>query len=185
MLASPLPPSVVDTYSLSISFLWCNTLCIVINFSVLWPIFSDPFDEISALELGFGKLLRSSEVLFLFFPSSPLIWWCPLPVFPSTFNFPSLKLSSCIFDLAVLFHPQILFLSFIINMAHFSMPNSISITWIYIFIVCIKVFSYLSFFCKYLYVIHIYKVINLFRYSLKICCPSYISSVHGWVAALV
>ena len=38
MLASPLPPSVLDTYSLSLSSLGCNALCTVINFPLLWSI---------------------------------------------------------------------------------------------------------------------------------------------------
>ena len=38
MLASPLPPSFLDTYSLSTSSLGCNALCIVISFLVLWSI---------------------------------------------------------------------------------------------------------------------------------------------------
>ena len=38
MLASPLPPSFLDTDSLSTSSLECNALCMVINFLVLWSI---------------------------------------------------------------------------------------------------------------------------------------------------
>ena len=38
MLASPLPPSFLETYSLSTSSLGCKALCIVISFLVLWPI---------------------------------------------------------------------------------------------------------------------------------------------------
>ena len=38
MLASPLPPSFLGTYSLSTSSLGCNALCIVISFLVLWSI---------------------------------------------------------------------------------------------------------------------------------------------------
>ena len=36
MLASPLPPSFLDTYSLSMSSLGCKALSIVINFLALW-----------------------------------------------------------------------------------------------------------------------------------------------------
>ena len=36
VLASPLPPPFLDTYSLSTSSLECNTLCMVISFLVLW-----------------------------------------------------------------------------------------------------------------------------------------------------
>ena len=38
MLASPLPPSSLDIYSLSPSYLRCNALCMVISFLVLWSI---------------------------------------------------------------------------------------------------------------------------------------------------
>ena len=38
MLASPLPPCFLDTYSLSTSSLGCNALCMVISFRVLWSI---------------------------------------------------------------------------------------------------------------------------------------------------
>ena len=38
MLASPLPPSFLDTYNLSTSSLGCNVLSIVISFFVLWSI---------------------------------------------------------------------------------------------------------------------------------------------------
>ena len=38
MLASPLPPSLLETYSLSTSSLGCKALCIVISFLVLWSI---------------------------------------------------------------------------------------------------------------------------------------------------
>ena len=35
-LHSPLPPSLLDTYSLSTSYLGCNILCMVISFLVIW-----------------------------------------------------------------------------------------------------------------------------------------------------
>ena len=38
MLASPLPPSFLETYSLSTSSLGYNALCMVISFLVLWSI---------------------------------------------------------------------------------------------------------------------------------------------------
>ena len=38
MLASPLPPSFLGTYSLSTSSLGCNALCMVISFLVFWSI---------------------------------------------------------------------------------------------------------------------------------------------------
>ena len=38
MLTRPLPPSFLETYSLSVSSLGCSALCIVISFLVLWSI---------------------------------------------------------------------------------------------------------------------------------------------------
>ena len=42
MLASLLPPSFFDIYSLSMSSLGCKVLCII-NFLILWSDFSSPF----------------------------------------------------------------------------------------------------------------------------------------------
>ena len=67
------------------------------------------FDEISAAELGFKKFSRSSKVLFYFFLSSPLVWWCPLPIFPSICNFPFLKVFWFFLELTVLFLPLFVF----------------------------------------------------------------------------
>ena len=38
MLASPLPPSFLDIYSLSTLSMGCNALCMIISFLVLWSI---------------------------------------------------------------------------------------------------------------------------------------------------
>ena len=46
MLASPLPPSFLDTYSLSTSSLGCNALCMVISFLVhLFKFLSRPLEK--------------------------------------------------------------------------------------------------------------------------------------------
>ena len=46
------------------------------------------FNQILVADLGFGKFLRLSQIRFLkMFLSSPLDWWCQLPLFPSTSNF--------------------------------------------------------------------------------------------------
>ena len=100
--------------------------------------------------------IRLRFILVNLFFLSLLVWWCPLPIFQSTCNFPFLK-AFWFFDLVVLF-----FLLFIImSIVHFSMPNSIPIPWLYILIVCIRVPNFFIFF-KQLDVVHIYKVINLF-----------------------
>ena len=59
-------------------------------------------------------------------------------------------------DFAVLFVQLFLLFSlFIISRAHFSMPNSIPIFWLYILIVCIRVFSFLLFLKKYLGIVNV------------------------------
>ena len=40
MLASPLPPFLLDTFNMSTSSQGCNALCIIISFLVLWSICS-------------------------------------------------------------------------------------------------------------------------------------------------
>ena len=40
VVSSPLPPSLLDTYNLSMSSLGCNALCMVISILVLWSICS-------------------------------------------------------------------------------------------------------------------------------------------------
>ena len=88
MLLSPFTPSYLDTYSLSVSLLWCKALFIGINFLVLWSIFLcfsvvhfrmipscwqgvQPrylyFNEISAAEIGIEKFSCSYEVPYSFF----------------------------------------------------------------------------------------------------------------------
>ena len=48
-----------------------------------------PFDEIPVVGFGFEQFSCSPEILFFnFFLSSPLVWWCPFPIFPGTSNFP-------------------------------------------------------------------------------------------------
>ena len=111
MLVSPLLPSFLDTYSLSTLFLDQRTRkittiqylpCSPVNLFKFFPRppeewyrvsykrdspGTNSFDEILAEQLGFEKLFRSSEKLLLFFLSSPLVWWCLLPIFLSTCKF--------------------------------------------------------------------------------------------------
>ena len=111
MLWSLLPPSFLDTYSLSMSCIGCKVLFIVISFLVLWFIYWN--SSLVCLKNGseyltrrtaqvFISLMRyllawfglffsfSWDTKFLFFLSSPLIWWYPLSILPSTCNFPFL-----------------------------------------------------------------------------------------------
>ena len=61
MLASPLPPSFLDTYSLSTSSLGCNALCMVISFLVLLSICS----SLVHLRKGPEYLTRGTAQVFI------------------------------------------------------------------------------------------------------------------------
>ena len=99
VLASPLPSSFLDTYSLSTSSLWRNVLCRVISFLVLW-FFAGPLPELSWISFEGDSSIPSVR--------------CRFPIF-------------------------------ITSMAHFSMPNSIPLSWLYIHTACIRVSNSSSF----------------------------------------
>ena len=63
MLASPLPPSFLDIYSLSTSSLWCNTLCMVISFLFPWSICLS--SSLVHLRKGPGYLTRGTAQVFI------------------------------------------------------------------------------------------------------------------------
>ena len=103
MLANLLPLSFLDTYSRSMSSLRCKALCIVMSFLVLWStcwsFFSSTLRIVSSILrrrrprclslwwdscyiIWFRVVFSFSwDILFNFFLSSPLVSWCPLPVF--------------------------------------------------------------------------------------------------------
>ena len=144
MLVSPLPPSFLDTYSLSMSSLGCNAFCMVISFLVLWSIcLSSSLNHFkngpkyltkgtSQVFIPLIRFLVYSFVLssFLVLPrysflSFSFISSC-LMIFPSICRFPVLQafyffswFSSSISSIMYRFQ------FFIIRMAHFSLPNSI------------------------------------------------------------
>ena len=114
MLANPLPPSILDTYSLSTSSLWYNNLCMVISFLVLWSIcLSSSFPHFkngpeyltrgtAQLFISLLRFLRASFVassfqvhlrhsFLIFFRSSPLVCWCQPQRCPSICTFPFLR----------------------------------------------------------------------------------------------
>ena len=141
---------------MSLSFLGFVALYTVNNFLSLGPLVWDPPLSIltmvpSILQeglpsclslwwvLGFEKVSRSSEVLFSYF-------FLHLCLFDSVHFQYSQVLVIFFFqvfwfflDLAVLFLPSFFFSLFIISIAHFSMSNSIPISWLYILNVCIRV----------------------------------------------
>ena len=63
ILASPLPPSFLGTYSLSTSSLGCNALCIVISFLVLWSICLS--SSLVHLRKGPEYLMRGTTQVFI------------------------------------------------------------------------------------------------------------------------
>ena len=65
---------------------------------------------------------------------------------------------------------------FIMSIAHFSMSNSIPISWMYVLIVCINLQSF-SFF-RYFYIIHVHKVISLFLWFCKFFAPMFYQSIY-------
>ena len=63
MMAIPLPPSFLGTYSRSTSSLGCNALCIVISFLVLWSIFLS--SSLVHLRKGPEYLMRGTAQVFI------------------------------------------------------------------------------------------------------------------------
>ena len=166
MLARPLPPSFIETYSLSTSSLGCNTLCIVISFLVLWSICLS--SSLVHLRKGPEYLTSGTAQVFI-----PLIRFLLLSFVSSSFlvllrfflNFffhfhlfegvilqDAQVISASVFILSW-FGSSILSVScrlplFITSIAHFSMPNSIPMSRLYILTVCIRVSSSFSFFAN-------------------------------------
>ena len=83
--------------------------------------------------------LFSWDILSKFFLSSLLAWWCLLPIFPSIYNVPFSER----FDFFLIWQfysfRHLSFSIFNTCMAHFSLPNSIPISSLYILTACIKV----------------------------------------------
>ena len=182
MLARPLLPYFLDTYSLSMSFFGCNALCVIISFLVLWFICLSSsfvhfkkgpeyllnsdipavyhFYEISAADFSFDKFSRSPEILFSFFSvSSRFVWRCPLPIFQSTCNFLFLQAFWLFLDFFYSFHYLSIF-NFSLWGWHiflcqipFQCPGCI-------FLLFVPVSNSIFIFCKQLDVIHVQMVIN-------------------------
>ena len=125
MLASSLPLSFLDTYSLSMSSLGCKAFCIVINFLVFCLSSFRVFQEWSQIfykrNWSLMRILLQSLVsrsflvfltysyLFLFFILlSPIVWWYLLPIFQSSCNSPSLQVFWFFLNFGLLFQPQFL-----------------------------------------------------------------------------
>ena len=104
-------------------FLWCDFCCRV----WFWEAFSFVW-----------------SFLFLFFLSSPLVWWCPLVIFSGTCNFPFFNRSNSFLIWQFYSFYYLSFPFFIMTIAHFIMLNSIPIIYLYILTVCIslEIFSF-------------------------------------------
>ena len=110
--------------------------------------------------------------LFLYFLSSPFVWWCPLPIFPITCDFHFLQAFWFFLDLAVIFLPLFVFFHFSWWAWHIFLCQ---IPFLYI----LAIYSYClyegtQFFfilCKQLDVIHLHKVTNLFLQLSKFVVP--------------
>ena len=153
MLAGPLPTSILDKYSQSTSSLGCNALCMVISFLVLWSIclsssqfhFKNdpsilPGRQPRYLKLWQGSCNRVwSRVIFWLFWDTFNIFFITCCLMVSASNIPKYLLVS--------FSPSVLMTTwfgsstpsamcllplFNTNMAHFSMPNSIPTSSLYI-----------------------------------------------------
>ena len=170
MLVSPLPPSFLDSYSLSTSSQGCNALCLVISFVVLWSIFLS--SSLVHFTKGPDYLTWGTAQVFI-----PLIRFLQENFVSSSFlvllrySFWILSfISTCLMVSAskihnylfISFSPSVLILSwfgssipsvlyrlllFITSMTQFSIPNSIPMSWLYILTACMRVsssFSYLE-----------------------------------------
>ena len=155
MLISPPPPSFLDTHSLSTLFLRCKALYRFLSFLVLWSICFR--SSLVHFKNGPGYLTKGTaqvfipqmrfllcslvsscfsfswKALFLFFILSPIVCWCPLPIFLRICRFPFLRAFWFCLNYGSSI-PSVLcrFPLFIISMAHFLMPNSIPISLFYI-----------------------------------------------------
>ena len=109
--SSMLVRSTLDKYSLSISYLGCKALYIIMGFLLHLSISSSSshvhFKNCPEHLTRTRRLSHCWDFCYIvcirevssfswdkhlnFFLSSPLVWWCPLPVFPNIFRFPFLR----------------------------------------------------------------------------------------------
>ena len=128
------------------------------------------------------RFLFPLRYIFHFFFSSLLVWWCQFPLFLDTSNFLSLEAFLFFYDLLVL-SLRLFFLFFFsffyMNMAHFSTPNSIPVSWLYILVVASGSPVFFLFSCKCIYIIHAHKDINLFLWLSKFVTPGIFPKLSG------
>ena len=171
MLVSPLPSSFLDAYCLSQSisqiwglvhghrfpsqFVWVPSLSILRMFQSILQgrLTRCLFLLIQFLPQNLGSKnvhvhLRYSFLFFFFFFSFLFIWWCPLPIFPITSNFPFLPAFRFFLDLAVLFLSLSIFSHFSLWALHIFLCQ---ISFLYpgcIFLLLDQNIPFFFYFCK-------------------------------------
>ena len=168
MLASSLPPSCFDAYSLSTSSLRCNALFWVISFLVLrsiclnssWVHFKKRPEYLtretaqvfialikyllhSFVSSSFLVLLRYPSLIFSFISSCLMVSAFKMPKYLYASFSPIVQILSWFWSFYYI--RQVSLPLFITCMAQFYTPNSISMSWLYILTVRIKVSSSFSF----------------------------------------
>ena len=168
MQVSPFPPFFPKTYNLSTSSLGCKALCMVISFLILWSIclsssllyFKKGFEYLtwgtalvfipfirfllySLLSSSFLVLLRYSFFNFSFISTCLMVSASNIP----KYSYVSFSLNVLIFSRFTSSITSVMcrFPLFLISMAHFSIPNSIPVSWVYILTTCIRVSKSFSF----------------------------------------
>ena len=152
----------------STSFLWCNVLCMVISFLVLWSICLSSslihikkvpeyltggtaqvfiplirFLQHSFVSSSFLVLLRYSFLIFSFISTCLMVSASKMPKYLYVSFSPSVQI-------LFWFRSSILSIRCLLPlfMAHFSMSDSFPMLWLYILTACIRSSSSFSFFCK-------------------------------------
>ena len=113
------------------------------------------------------------RMLFLSFPSFLLTWWCPLQVFLSTCNHPSLQAFLCFPDLTATFLPLFLNFHFLLYIKHGVFLDIIQFLYPDCKLLLFVSGSPVNFhFSKYRYIIYVQKVIDVFLWFCKFVSPA-------------
>ena len=166
MLVSPLRSSLLDTYSLSTSSLGCHALFMVISFLVLWSIILSSSlvhfkncPEYLRRQPRYLSLSQGSCNRFMYRVIFWLLWDTVFKFFSFISRCLMVSASNISKYFKASFSPSVLITwfgssthsvicglpLFISSMVHFSMQKSISISWLYILIVCVGVSNAFSF----------------------------------------
>ena len=174
MQVSPLSSSFIETYTLSISSLGCKALGILINFHVLLSICLSSYLilRIFSSNLQWVKprclsLCWDSCCEALFREVSSFVW-------DTLFVYVCVQYSEILVGFLFSKHSDSFLIWQFYSFRYRSFPtldyghgiffslNSISISWLYILIVSIRVSNSFFYFCKHSDVIHVHRVVYLF-----------------------